>query len=143
MDIILNYQSNIKIMRTKIINSLMLCSIILMCNNSFGQGPGAFYFANNLGCEMKVTIWAYEGECESIQCDSDVGSIGPITVDANSTLNVASGYSGSGDVWGKVLVEFNSLYVSNGSGDCQLDGSIYCDGQKYVQWIGCHDAAIP
>ena len=130
-------------MRTKIIKSLVLCSIILICNNSFGQGPGVFNFNNNLSCTVYVTIFAYDGECESVTCDDDVGSIGT-SVAGHSVVNVASGYSGNGDVWGKVEVQYNTPITSVGAGDCSSTGPIYCSsGSQYVQWDSCNGASIP
>ena len=125
----------------------MLCSIVLMYSNSFGQGPGAFDFSNNVACDVYVTITAYNGSCGNIDCiGGSQGSIGPVLVTGNSTVDVASGYSGGGDVWAVVYVtESMDFTRSADDGVCHnITGTLpNCPGDPAVTWGNCNAASLP
>jgi hypothetical protein len=136
-----NYQLTIPYVQIAVVFFLLNLGLSFEC---LGQSPGVFNFGNYADCDVQVTIYAYDGECGGIDCDCPVASYGPVTVYVNSTVNVASGYSGGGDVWGKVLVVYFSSSSSNGSSTCSASGtSISCTGSPSVQWDSCNGAHIP
>jgi hypothetical protein len=131
-------------MKSTIISGFSIAVLFLTYNVAFAQGPGVFNFNNNTDCDVYVTIYSYTGSCGGISCGSPIASYGPTLVYANSAVDVASGFSGSGDVWGKVSVNYLSSTTSAGSSTCTSSGSINCPmGGVSVNWDSCNGATIP
>lgn len=82
--------------------SLVIC--LIGQSDSALAGPGIFNFSNNTACTVNVVVYAYFGGCGGIDTASGIqGNTGSVAVPPHSTVNVASGYSGGGDVWGLVV----------------------------------------
>ena len=128
-------------MRTKIINSLVLCSIILMCNNSFGQGPGAFDVANDTDCDIPVTVWSYNGSCTGSGCVAIDYVTG--TAYANTTTRISNGAGVNGDIWGRVSMDYGG--VKEEAGPCSSgsnDGATCNDDDIKITFDNCVKAFI-
>ena len=133
-------------MKKQIFNLFMLFSLFLVSNNLFAQGPGSFYFNNNSGCTLIVTIYAYDGACVGPDCIGGIqGDNGGYTVTANAqNVDIAAGYSGGGDMWGDISV------TQTGSTDVSVDGQCMgssgsngdCGGNS-VTYTDCSNGYFP
>ena len=91
---------------------------------SLGQ-IGPYSVNNNSDCDIYAQATAFNGDCNSIDCESASGTTGWILVTLGNTVNIASSYSGSGDVWGYIEV-----YPSGSPGSKIHDGHADCFTQS-------------
>ena len=132
-------------MNTAVFKFIILYSIsLLLALSSKGQGPGAFNVTNNTNCDITAQAWAYNGSCGSVDCESGVqGTTGQVSVPANSTVNIATGYSGGGDVWAEVETSISGSQVSkDADASCSFPvGGTTCSFG--VSFYSCNVANLP
>ena len=130
--------------------SYAILSIYFTCSigSIFGQ-PGSFTVSNSTECDISAVAYAYDSGCNSEDCTgSDVGNTGYVTVPANSSVDIASGYSGGGTAWRFIYVTAAGGNSDDGDPTCFTQGStsIYCPVSTFyykVSWINCHNASYP
>ena len=119
--------------------------IIVGTGNISVGSPGAFYVSNFTSCTLTAVVYAFNGGCGAVDCGSgSVGNSGGVAVPPNQSVNIAAGYSGSGDVWGYASAWITGPTFTDGDASCfSQGGSNQCDATaRYVYWDSCNSAHV-
>ena len=127
---------------------LAVSFILAGSGNIAVSSPGSFYVVNQTACTVQARVYAYLGGCTSVDCPSGPqGNTGWVSVPAHQTVDIASGYGGSGDVWAYVEAQWSTHpVISTGDASCFSQGSPSECGPdavgRNIYWDSCNQANI-